>query len=124
MAPLWLLTLSPPALGARRQHLEFEPVGDLAGAQLLVEDVLADAVAPSEPLVARVAVELVELGREGLDLGFVEEEALVDQPRPDAARDRCDLVKRIFRMILHAPGGRAVAADLGALHGGDLVGGE
>ena len=40
------------ALGARRQHLEFDPVRDLAGAQLLVEHVLADAVAPGQPLVS------------------------------------------------------------------------
>ena len=57
--------LSPPALGAGRQHLEFQPVGDLAGAQLLVEHVLADAVAPRQALVGGIAVERVEVVGEG-----------------------------------------------------------
>ena len=54
----------------------------------------------------------------------VGEEAFLDQPRADAAHDRRDLAQRIFRMILHAPGDRAVGADFRALHVRHRIGGE
>ena len=62
-------------LDPRRQHLELDPVRHLADAQLLVEHVLADAVPPRQPLAIRVAVERVEVLREGLDVVRVGEEA-------------------------------------------------
>jgi hypothetical protein len=70
--------------------LEFDPVGDLAHAQLPVENILADAVPPGQPLASRVAVERIEVVGEGLDVGFIGEEAFLDQPRADAPRDRRD----------------------------------
>src|SRR3569833_3056537 len=51
---------APPALHAHRQHLKFDPVRHLADAQLLVEDVLADAVPPRQPLAGGVAVQRIE----------------------------------------------------------------
>ena len=114
--------LSP--LDPRRQHLEFDPVRHLADPQLLVEHILADAVPPRQPHAMRVAVERIEIVREGLDVVRVGEEAFLDQPRADAAHDRRDFAQRIFRMILHRPGHRAVGADFRALHVRHRIGGE
>src|SRR5690606_34497155 len=93
--------LAPPALHAHRQHLVFDPVSHLADTQLLVEHILADAVAPGQPLAGRVAIERVKIAGEFLDLALVGEEALADQARADAPHDGREFPERIFGMILH-----------------------